>query len=354
MSTASKSVGKVSLEKLEGAATYFILLLCVGNHLVFSFMAPHSVFFYGFFNSKPLWLGGLSWITSQLVHQDLAHLFWNMAVFFICALPLENRFGSKKVLGLFFLGGFACHIPSLFYHGRSVVAIGASGGVSAILIAYLLYFPRFEFFPHLSYRKPGTEEGLASSWLLFYYVGNNFLGMLIDFQHHLRVNFTGHLAGALVGAVAWCLWGETQKAQMIHRSSKEFRHFNTAQLLAVTIAIIAAMRFSPFIINDVYMKTTTYEASKSPQVFQFKMVHWAIANRRKKEMKMVINGLYSPPELRHIGVQHIRNASDVEDLAEKLGFSKTDPNFQDFVTLYREAPWINNEYRGYRNPASDF
>jgi membrane associated rhomboid family serine protease len=84
----------------------------------------------------------LSLVTSMFLHGDLLHLLGNMLFLFIFGDNVEDRLGPIRYV-LFYLGGGV--IAALSYvmlqPGSVAPLIGASGGVAAILGAYLVMYP---------------------------------------------------------------------------------------------------------------------------------------------------------------------------------------------------------------------
>jgi len=90
----------------------------------------------------------------MLVHADGIHLALNMFVFYSFGGVMERLFtvnwgdikGSILFLALYILGGVAATLPSMKKHGDNYGynSVGASGGVSALLMAYMVLFPLHE------------------------------------------------------------------------------------------------------------------------------------------------------------------------------------------------------------------
>lgn len=86
-----------------------------------------------------------------LVHADLLHLALNMFVFFSFGQVMEQVFrqiwgaqlGALMFLLLYVLGGLAATLPSMRKHADNYGynSVGASGAVSALLMAYMILFP---------------------------------------------------------------------------------------------------------------------------------------------------------------------------------------------------------------------
>ncbi|MBT8085642.1 MAG: rhomboid family intramembrane serine protease [Woeseia sp.] len=81
--------------------------------------------------------------TSGFVHADLGHLLFNMVTFFFFGFSLESRIGTWKFILLYAVGLVLSHSCSYFKHrdNQHYASLGASGAVSAVLFAYIVYFP---------------------------------------------------------------------------------------------------------------------------------------------------------------------------------------------------------------------
>ncbi len=88
-------------------------------------------------------------ITSGFLHADYMHLFFNMITFYFFGRAIEAYFsmyglgGSISYLLLYFLGLVAASIPSYKKHKDHAQyrALGASGAVSAVVFASVLFNP---------------------------------------------------------------------------------------------------------------------------------------------------------------------------------------------------------------------
>lgn len=81
--------------------------------------------------------------TSGFVHADLSHLLFNMVTFFFFAFSLERRIGTWKFILLYAVGLVLSHSCSYFKHrnNQHYASLGASGAISAVLFAYIVYYP---------------------------------------------------------------------------------------------------------------------------------------------------------------------------------------------------------------------
>ena len=90
-------------------------------------------------------------LTSGFVHADLPHLVINMFVLWSFGNAIESyfypaylgKFSAQKYMALYFGGVVVSSIPSYIRHNKNPIyaALGASGGVSAVVFAAILFEP---------------------------------------------------------------------------------------------------------------------------------------------------------------------------------------------------------------------
>jgi membrane associated rhomboid family serine protease len=122
-------------------------------------------------------------VTYAFLHGGLLHLGFNMFALYMFGGPVEQVFGGRRYLVYYFVCVVSAAIAQLTVSamtGAVYPAIGASGGVFGILLAYAIYFPRNRImllFPpipmparvfvivyaalELFFGVTGTEEGVA-------------------------------------------------------------------------------------------------------------------------------------------------------------------------------------------------
>ena len=122
-------------------------------------------------------------VTYAFLHGGLLHLGFNMFALYMFGSPVEQVFGGRRYLIYYFVCVVSAAIAQLAVSamtGAVYPAIGASGGVFGILLAYAIYFPRNRImllFPpipmparvfvivyavlELFFGVTGTEEGVA-------------------------------------------------------------------------------------------------------------------------------------------------------------------------------------------------
>lgn len=132
-------------------------------------------------------------LTHGFIHVDWTHLIFNMLTLFFFGKYVEVMIGNGLIYLLFYLSAIVVSsLTTLFKHKDDYLynAVGASGGVSAILFASILFNPdssiMFLFFP---VPIPGFIFGL----------------IYIAYSHYMsrkesdNVNHDAHLLGALYG-----------------------------------------------------------------------------------------------------------------------------------------------------------
>lgn len=85
----------------------------------------------------------LNLFTALFIHASWLHLLGNLAYLLVFGFPVEHRLGSLATLAIFLLGGaLANAMVSERVAWLDTPIIGASGGVSAVVGAYLGLFPK--------------------------------------------------------------------------------------------------------------------------------------------------------------------------------------------------------------------
>ncbi|MFI5218546.1 MAG: rhomboid family intramembrane serine protease [Bacteroidia bacterium] len=139
-------------------------------------------------------------ISSGFIHADMIHLFVNMYVLYVFGGMVENfyseAFDEKSVLYfiLLYIGSLIVSImPSYNKHKENYLynALGASGAVSAVLFAFILFQPLTPLYFFGVIKLPGIVMGIA--YLFFeYYMGK---------KGGDNINHDAHFWGAVFGVV---------------------------------------------------------------------------------------------------------------------------------------------------------
>ncbi|HEY5751008.1 MAG TPA: rhomboid family intramembrane serine protease [Chryseolinea sp.] len=138
-------------------------------------------------------------ISSGFIHNDFSHLLWNMFSFYFFGRSIEIIFkstfigrGALYFVLLYLLGIIVSDLPTYFKqkNNPSYHALGASGGVAAVIFASILLRPTAYIYVYFI-PIPGFIAGTL--YILYsYYKGR---------QSNDGVNHDAHLYGGLFGLV---------------------------------------------------------------------------------------------------------------------------------------------------------
>jgi membrane associated rhomboid family serine protease len=131
-------------------------------------------------------------ITSGFVHADLMHLIFNMMTFYFFAFPLERVIGTAQFVLLYFAGLLISHAGTYYKHKNNpeYACLGASGAISAVLFAAIVFFPNQSLFI-IPIPVPIPAPLFAIGYLAYTWYASK--------HPHGRVNHDAHLGGALTG-----------------------------------------------------------------------------------------------------------------------------------------------------------
>ena len=144
-------------------------------------------------------------ITSGFIHADFGHLFFNMYAFYLFGNITEEIFsaifgnyGKLLYITMYVLSLIACMIPSYLKNktNPNYRSLGASGAVSAVVFAYILFSPM---------------QGVGLIFIPVYIPGFLFgiiylvVSYLLDRKGGGRINHSAHIWGALFGIAFFIL-----------------------------------------------------------------------------------------------------------------------------------------------------
>ncbi|MEJ5341414.1 MAG: rhomboid family intramembrane serine protease [Thermogutta sp.] len=161
----------------------------------------------GFIPAQPFRLGGLTFLTSFFLHGGLFHLIGNMYFLLVFGDNVEDHVGRWFYLALLILA----HVTGSLFHAlgdprADIPCVGASAGISGVIVFYGLQFPKaklgifLRYFFYLYWLPFSAIWGLVAWILLQIIMAYSQLSGLSD------VSALAHLGGATVGVAAWILW----------------------------------------------------------------------------------------------------------------------------------------------------
>ena len=161
-------------------------------------------------------------VTYMFLHSlsSVSHILWNMFIFAMLGITLERQVGTKQFLGLYLIGGVVGGLSEVIFNllmhwqyghlfvsgGRvltflDIPAVGASGGVMCILMAFAVLNPRAVFL--LFFLLP-----VQARWVALVYFLAETRHILLGLQHGWAdgVAHAAHFGGMVLGYV-WVKFG---------------------------------------------------------------------------------------------------------------------------------------------------
>mgnify|MGYP000032276954 FL=1 len=139
-------------------------------------------------------------VSSGFVHKDHMHLLWNMFSFYFFGMAIERQFsamfgqtGGLYFIALYILAIIVSDIPTYLKHRENpgYNSLGASGGVSAVIFAFIIFQPLSDICLYFALCLPGFI--LGALYIIFsWYQGR---------RSNDNINHDAHLYGALFGLI---------------------------------------------------------------------------------------------------------------------------------------------------------
>ena len=128
------------------------------------------------------------------VHANLMHLAINMWCLWLFGRELAHRIGGTRFVLLYALALVASHLPTLFKErdNPQYASVGASGAISAVVFAYIVYYPQSELY--LLFLPIPLPAWLFGVLYLIYSV-------YASRDKNSRINHDAHFWGAVTGLV---------------------------------------------------------------------------------------------------------------------------------------------------------
>lgn len=171
----------------------FVLMLSMSDTALEAFFTQHAMIPANYMDGSISFGDVMDIFTSMFMHAGLAHIGGNILYLWIFGDNVEDRLGHGRYLVFYLVGGIVADLAHFLTDSYSMIpTVGASGAISAVLGAYLVYFPGSRIATYVPL-PPGIFYRLtmlpAAVVLGFWFVFQLFDGMAI-------------LGGADVGGVA--------------------------------------------------------------------------------------------------------------------------------------------------------
>ncbi len=188
--------------------TYGLILL---NTLVFLWEVAggpvrfeHLIYEYGFiprfFLEDPA-SNAYRLMTSMFMHGGWLHLLGNMLYLYIFGDNVEAAFGHFKYLIFYIISGIAASFLHMAVFPLSVIpAVGASGAISGVLGAYLVFFPQARIMTAILIWYFITVEPIpAKYYITFWFIWQLIPGLLAG--EATGVAYWAHIGGFMAGVL---------------------------------------------------------------------------------------------------------------------------------------------------------
>lgn len=149
--------------------------------------------------------------TSMFLHAPsfdmFFHILFNMFALFMFGRVLENVWGPKKFLFFYLacgVGASAAHLLMQYIMGGIAPAVGASGAVMGIMIAFGYLFPNTELM------IMPIPVPIKAKWVVIGYVLLDLFGGFGKIAGDNIAHFA-HLGGALTGFIIVLIWNKTNR-----------------------------------------------------------------------------------------------------------------------------------------------
>jgi membrane associated rhomboid family serine protease len=168
---------------------------------------------YGF---TPAQFNILAIFTSMFLHGGFAHIFGNMWFLLIFGDNVEDRLGHFRYLMFYLASGVAASLLHYFIDPTSAIpAVGASGAISGVLGAYMVFYPRAGVYVSGGYGHVGKVPA-------FVMLGLWFLLQLIQGATSLLgapsgIAFFAHIGGFVFGALVGFVYKKSSRSKIASR-----------------------------------------------------------------------------------------------------------------------------------------
>jgi membrane associated rhomboid family serine protease len=133
------------------------------------------------------------------------HILFNMLVLWMFGRILENVWGPKRFL-LFYLvcgvGAAAAHLAVQYFTGGYSAAVGASGALMGIMVAFAYLFPNTELYLMF------IPIPIKAKWAVIAYVVYD---LVFGIYGSDNVAHFAHLGGAITGFILVLIWNKTNR-----------------------------------------------------------------------------------------------------------------------------------------------
>ncbi|NLB69194.1 MAG: rhomboid family intramembrane serine protease [Lentisphaerae bacterium] len=172
---------------------------------VFAFSnLPASIQKFGLIPAEVGRYGGLTLLTSFLIHGGVIHLVGNVYFLLIFGDNVEDWLGKWRFFLLLLCATLIGDLAHIWGNAHDTIpCIGASGGISGVIAFYALKFPRARLSFLIRFYWRFRWISLSAYKMFFFWVLIQFLGARNQLSGLSSVSSLAHLGGMSAGLIFW-------------------------------------------------------------------------------------------------------------------------------------------------------
>lgn len=193
------------------AAILLVSLLSL-SHFVNTIMA------YGLIPAQAMRGGGITFLTSFFLHGGIIHLLGNLYFLMVFGDNVEDYLGAPKFLLMTFAAALLGSLLHIALDPASTTpVIGASGGISAIIVFYALQFPYARLGVFIWVFTYIRWLNVSVRFALFVWIVLQIIGAFEQAAGMTNISAMAHLGGAVVGFIFWWFFKEDPQQKASQR-----------------------------------------------------------------------------------------------------------------------------------------
>ena len=182
------------------AVLVLVAVLTFGN-------LPAAVEQFGFIPDQAWRYGGLTFLTAFFLHGGPIHLLGNLYFLIVFGDNVEDYLGRLRYVALLLSATILGGVLHMLAEPRSSIpCIGASGGISGVIVYYALQFPKARLGLLVRYWYMFRWFHFPAYFALICWLLLQTLTAYSQIYGVSNVSALAHLGGAAVGVIAWLMW----------------------------------------------------------------------------------------------------------------------------------------------------
>ena len=162
---------------------------------------------FGFIPDQAWRYGGLTFLTAFFLHAGPLHLLGNAYFLVIFGDNVEDYLGRLRYVGLLLFATILGGVLHMLGDPRSgIPCVGASGGISGIIVYYALQFPKARLGIMIRYWLIFRWIYFPAYVALILWLGLQALTAYLQISGASNVSALAHFGGAAAGVIAWLVW----------------------------------------------------------------------------------------------------------------------------------------------------